>query len=114
QCACQPGRGVSETSQDQPQRLCSHETAYDSRKSPEHTRLSAAGYGAGWGRGREEAAVARVRPAYQHADLSLEPREGSVDEWPACEDTGVVDQVAGREVVAAVEDDVVTADDLEG
>ena len=62
----------------------------------------------------EQAAVAGVivpvLPRPEGRDLALEAQQGAGDQRFACEKAGVVEQIAGREIVRAVDDDVVIRD----
>src|SRR6185437_4626263 len=66
----------------------------------------------GWGFG-VEAAVAGTLLGGEDAGLALEAVDGAVGVGLAGEDAGVVDEVAGLEVVGAVGDDVVAPEDLQ-
>ncbi len=77
-----------------------------------------AAFGAGWneaGRRRLgiEAAIAGAVFGREDAGLALEAEDRSVGVGLAGEHAGVVDQIAGLEVVGAVGDHVELADDLE-
>src|SRR5580658_9701897 len=67
----------------------------------------------GWGFG-VEAAVAVAFLGGEYRGLALKAEDGTVCVGLACEDAGVVDEVARLEVVGAVGDDVVVLEDLEG
>src|SRR5215213_268946 len=83
-------------------------------KDAEHPTLSAAGYEPRRRRLGIEAAVARTFRGKEHARLAFEAEDGAVDVRFAEEDTRVVYQVAGREVVRTVHDHVVVLEDLQG
>ena len=70
--------------------------------------------GQAWRRLREDAPIARPVPLPPHRHLTVEAEDRAPDVRLAQQDTGVVDEVARREVVGAVDDDVVVADDVEG
>ena len=80
---------------------------------PEDAALGAARHGAGGRRGGEQAAVARrLLARHEHRGLSLELVDRSVDQRLAQELRGVVHEVTHREVVGAVDHDVVGPHDL--
>ena len=88
--------------------------ADDARQHAEHAAFRAARHQAGRRRLRVEAAIARAVLRGEHRGLPLEPEDAAVGVRLAEEHAGVVDQVAGREVVGAVEDDVVVAERSQG
>ena len=82
----------------------------DAGKHAEHAALrrsSARGRAAA---AREEAAVAGAPGRREDRGLPLEPEDAAVDVGPAAEHAGVVHQVPGREVVGAVDHEVVAGD----
>ena len=80
----------------------------------EDAALGAARHGPRRGRLREQAPVARrLLPGHEDRGLALELVDGAVDERLAEDLRGVVHEVAHREVVGAVDHDVVRLDDLE-
>ena len=60
---------------------------------------------------RVEAAVAGARPGHEGRHLAVEAEDGAVDVGLVREHAGVVEQVAGGEVVAAVDHQVELRDD---
>ena len=87
------------------------EAADDARQDAEDAAFGAAGYQARRGRGRIEVAVIGAEFALSVAviedgHLAFELEDGGVDVGFAEQDGSVVDEVAGREVVGAVDDDV--------
>ena len=60
----------------------------------------------------DEAAEAGL--AAEQADLSLELDRGGGNQWNAEADAGVADRQPGREIVAAVEDQIMAAEQLDG
>ena len=88
--------------------------ADQTRENSEDSTLRAGGNKARRWRLRVEAAVAGRVLGGEDAGLPLEAEDGAVDVGLAGEDAGVVDQIAGLEVVRAVGDDVVVAEDFEG
>ena len=79
----------------------------------EHAALGAARHQSRRRRLGVEAAVAGPFLGVEHRRLALEPEDAAVDVRLAQQHAGVVHQVAGREVVGPVDDDVVVPDDLE-
>jgi hypothetical protein len=49
----------------------------------------------------------------KHRGLPLETEDGAVDIGLSGQHTGIVDEVAGREVIRAIGDQIVLADDVE-
>src|SRR5690606_26793564 len=78
----------------------------DAGEDAEDTALRAARHEAGRRRLRVEAAIARAALRREDAGLPLEAEDAAVGVRLAEQHAGVVDQVARREVVGAVEDDV--------
>src|SRR5207244_12763740 len=66
-----------------------------------------------WGRLRIETPVAGPLLRVEDGCLPLEPEDARVDVWLPQQDARVVDQVARRKVVCAVQDDVVLLQDLQ-
>ena len=95
------------------QRLGRLDGADDAGQDPEDTALGAARHGSGWGRLGVEAAIARAALRPEDARLALEAEDRAVDVRLAEEVAGVVRQVARLEVVRAVDDHVVAAQDVE-
>ena len=75
----------------------------------EHPALGAARHRPGRRRLGEDAAVAGPVARPPHRDLAVEAQDRAPDVRLAEHDAGVVDEVAGREVVGAVDDEVVAA-----
>src|SRR5436189_571711 len=95
-------------------RLGRLDRADHTRKDPEHATLGAARDGARWRRGREQASVTGgLLPRHEDRGLALELVDRAVDERLAHELRRIVDEVTDREVVRAVDDDVVALEDLE-
>src|SRR5439155_24214146 len=88
------------------QRRVRLERADDPREDAEHAALGAAWGELGRRRLREEAAVARPLVRLEDGDLALEPEDGAVYDGDVVPDRGVVQEVAGGEVVGAVDDHV--------
>src|SRR5690606_28684214 len=87
------------------------DAADESRQHAEHARLGAGWRGPRRRRLREEAAVAGPLVRREDRRLSLELEDAPVDVDLVHEDAGVVHEVARREVVAAVDDDVVVLEE---
>ena len=87
--------------------------ADDSRQHAEHTAFRAAGHQARRRRLGIEAAIARTVLGGEHRGLTLEAEDAAVGVGFAEQHARVVHQVAGREVVGAVEDDVVGLEQLQ-
>ena len=82
-------------------------------QNAEHTR-----FGAAWNqvrrRGRgEQAAVTRPLFGIEHAHLSLEAKNAPIDQRLAEHNRGIIQQVARREIVGAVHDDVIGRQDFQ-
>ena len=89
----------------------------DADKAGEDAEDSAFGAGGNEARRwrlRVEAAVAGALLGAEDAGLALEAEDAAVGVGLAGEDAGVVDEVAGLEVVGAVGDDVVVLEDFKG
>ena len=87
-------------------RLVRLERADDPRQDAEHAALGAARRQLGRRRLREQAAVAGALMRLEDGDLALEAEDRAVDDRDAVPHRGVVQEVAGREVVGAVDDHV--------
>ena len=87
--------------------------ADEAGENAEHAAFRAGGDEAGRRRLGIEAAVAGACLGGEDAGLAFEAEDGAVGVGLAGEDAGVVDQVAGLEVVGAVGDDVVVLEDFE-
>ena len=61
-----------------------------------------------------QAAIAWTFFRRKHRGLALKAEDAAVGIWLSGKNAGVVDQVAGLEVVGAVSDDVVVLEDVEG
>ena len=88
--------------------------ADDAGKNAQDAALGAAWDKAGRGRFGVEAAVARAFFGGEDAGLALEAEDAAVGVGLVEQHAGVIDQVAGLEVVGAVGNDVVLGEDLEG
>ena len=82
-------------------------------QNAEHAAFGAGGHEARRWRLGIEAAIARALLGREDAGLAFEAEDRAVDVRLAGEHAGVVDQVAGGEVVGAVDDDVEVAEELE-
>ncbi len=82
------------------------------QRAPRTPASAQDGHHPGWGRRRVEAAVAALARQV-HGRLAVEQQDRAVDQRLLEEDTRVVHQVARREVVRAVHDDVVVLDDVQ-
>ena len=98
---------------DQLDDLVGLERADDPGQHAEHAALGAGRHQARRRRLREEAAVARPLRSPEDRDLALETEDRAVDVGLAQHHAGVVDQVAGREVVGPVHDEVVVLEQVE-
>src|SRR5690606_5158826 len=78
----------------------------DPAEDPEHPRLRARRREVSGRRLRIEAAIARPLEGLERRDLPLEAEDGAVHDGDLVEEGRVVHEVTGREVVAAVHDDV--------
>ena len=100
--------------EDEFHRLGRLEDADESREHAEHPGLGARRHQV---RGRRlgiEAAITGAALRVEDAHLALEAVDRPVDVGFAEKDGRVVDEIAGREIVGAVDDDVVSAHDVEG
>ena len=98
---------------DQLDRLGGLDGAYHAGQDPEHAALGAARHEAGRRRLGVQAAVARAVLGAEDRGLPLEAEDAAVGVRYAEDHAGVVDQIAGRKVVSAVDDDVVAAQHVE-
>ncbi len=89
------------------------DAADDARQHAEHAAFRAARDEPGRRRLRVEAPVARAFLRREHRRLSLEPEDAAVHVRLAEDDAGVVHEISRREIVRAVDDDVVGREDLE-
>ena len=87
-------------------RLVRLQRADDARQHAEHAALGARRRELGRRRLREEAAVARAFVRLEDGDLALEAVDRAVHDRDAAPHRRVVHEVAGREVVGAVDDQV--------
>ena len=87
--------------------------ADQARQNAEHAAFGARGNQARRRRLGIEAAIARPVLGREHAGLAFETENRAVDVRFASQHAGVVDQVAGWEIVGAVGDDVVFAEDVQ-
>src|SRR5215204_2845053 len=94
-------------------RLCGLDGADGARQDAENSALGAGRDEAGRGWLGVEAAVARTFLGVEHARLTLEPEDRTVDVGLVQKDAGVVHQVPGREVVRAVDDHIIFLEDLQ-
>ncbi len=85
----------------------------DAGQHPEDARFGAARCELGRGRLGEQAAVAGTLVGLEHRDLTFEPEDRAVHDGHAGQQRRVVEQIAGGEVVGAVDDDVVALEDVE-
>ena len=85
----------------------------DAQSTPSTPPSAHDGHHAGGRRLGVEVAVLRAVLGPEHGDLALEAVDRAPDVRLAEQHRGVVDQVAGREVVGAVDDEVVAGEDLE-
>src|SRR6185312_10622161 len=75
--------------------------------------FSATGNHAGRGRFGIETTIARpAKMGRENAGLAFETENGTVDIRLLEQDAGVVGQVTGREIIGAVDDDIILGDDL--
>ena len=89
--------------------------ADDSRQHAEHAAFGAARHHPGRRRFGIEAAIARPAQARRkNRALAFKPEDRAVDVRLVEEDTNIVGEIAGREIVGAVDDDIVVFDDLDG
>ena len=106
------GKRVAET-EDELDRLERLDRADDAGQHAEHAGLGAGRSELGGRRLGHHAPVARPDVRMEHRRLTLEPEDRSVDDRDALLERRVVQEVARREVVGAVDDDVVAVDDVE-
>ena len=94
---------------DQLDRLGRLDHADDARQHAEHAAFGAARHEAGRRRLGIQAAIARAVLRREHRRLSFEPEDAAVRVRLAEQHARVVHEIARREIVGAVEDDVVAA-----
>src|SRR6266542_982924 len=99
---------------DELDRLVGLDRADRGAEHAEHAALGAGGNHAGRGRLGVQAAVARPVLGPEHARLPVETIDRAPHVGLALEHAGVVDQIAGGEVVRTVDHQVVRSDDLAG
>ncbi len=87
--------------------------ADQARQDPQHAPLRAVGHQVRRRRLRVEASVARPVRRVEHRRLAVEPEDRAVHVRLAQHHARVVDQVPRREVVRAVDDDVVAGEHLQ-
>eukprot|EP00964_Phaeocystis_antarctica_P140673 scaffold105543_cov78-Phaeocystis_antarctica.AAC.7 len=87
--------------------------ADDAGEDADDARLRARGHRAGRRRLGEEVAVVGAAAVVEDRELALKPLHGAVDQRLAAEHAGVVDEVARREVVRAVDHQVVRPHQLQ-
>jgi hypothetical protein len=91
------------------------DAADDAREDAEDAAFRAAGNHAGWrGFGIEAAIAGSAKVRSEDAGLAFKTENGTVDVGFLEENAGVVGEVTGREIIGAVDDDIVLADDVEG
>ena len=86
--------------------------ADDARQHAEDAGFGAARNQLRRGRLGEEAAIAGPARGAEHRDLAIELENAPVHIRPAGEHGGIVDEIAGRKVVAAVDDEIVAAEEF--
>ena len=87
----------------------------DPRQYAEHSGFGATRNTSGFRRlGKQAAVTWAAEMRGKHRCLSIKPKNGAVDVWFPRKNTNVVRQIAGREIIRAVDDDVVVSDDLAG
>jgi hypothetical protein len=106
-----PDRNVPDPG-DELERLGRLQRAHDSRHDAEHARLRARCHRARRRGLGEHAAVARAASGPPDAELAGEGVHRRPHVRDPCERAGIADEIAGREVVRPVQDDVVCADQL--
>lgn len=95
--------------------LHGHQATNGATERAENARLFAGGHGGGVGHLGEEAAVTRAAVGgVKEGNVSGELKNAAVDQRAAREKGGVVGEVAGGEIVGAVEDEVVVGKKGEG
>ena len=106
---------------DQLDRLGGHQRAHLAAQRAEHARFGTVGHLTLGGRRREQVAQVHTghaavggRGGPEHRQLRIETQHGCPHQRQAQRRTGVVDEEPGGEVVRAVDDDVVAADDRGG
>ena len=99
---------------DQLDRLGHHDRADGGAQHAKHTALRAGRHHARRRRLGVEIAVLRAVLGPEHADLALEAEDRTPHVRLAEQHASVVDQVAGGEVVRAVQDQVVPGEDVQG
>ena len=99
--------------EDQLDRLGRLDRADDAGQHAEHAAFGAARHQSGRRRLGIQAAVARAVLGREHRCLALEPEDAAVDVRLAEQHARVVHEIARREVVGAVEDDVVRLEQLQ-
>ena len=82
-------------------------------QNAQHSAFGAARHQAGRRRLGIQAAIARAALISEHRGLPFEAENRAVDVRLVQQHAGVVHQIAGGEVVGAVDDDVVILEDLE-
>lgn len=92
--------------------LCRLYGAEHASYSSQHTSLRTCGHSPWWWRFLEHASVARCTGQVSES-LSGEAQNASVGEWFASHDTRIVDEKLDREVVSAVDNEIVFPDDVE-
>ena len=85
----------------------------DARQDAQHARLGATRREFRRRRLGDHAAIARSDVGVEDGDLSLEAEDRTVHDRDVLDERGVVHQIARREVVGAVDDDVVAVDDVQ-
>ena len=107
-----PASRVAEAEQ-QLDRLHRLDRADDPGQDTEHPGLRAVGRELGRRWLGKQAAIARARVRNEHRSLALEPEDRSMDDGYPQMQRGIVDQVAGRKVVGAVDDQVIVPKQFE-
>ena len=100
--------------EDQLDRLHGLNRADDAGQNAQHAAFGARRHQARRRRFGIEAAVARPPGIAEDGGLAFKPEDRAVDIGLAQQHAGVVDQIARREIVGAVDDDVVIAEQVEG
>ena len=86
---------------------------HQTRQHAQHAALGTARHQAGRRRFGEEAAIAGSVGQGEDRRLSLEAKDAAVHIGLAQQDAGVIDEIRRREVVGAIDDDVVPTEDVE-
>ena len=107
-----PDERVAET-EDDLDRLERLDRADDAREHTEDTGLSAARRQLGGRRLRHHVAIGGTLEGMEHAHHALEAEDRAVHDGDAELHARVVQHVARREVVGAIDDDVVAGDDVD-